>query len=109
MLDQGSCILSIRAPKTFHFHADTQIAIRISWGQGRMNRDLPLVGGYMRALPRGSSQPTCMEFFLSSGCLGFTGSLLGAGGAVLPPVACDRVPGAREGVKGPKRERSLAA
>ena len=38
-----------------------------------------------------------MGFFLSSGCfLGFAhSSLFGAGKAVLRPVACDQVPGAR--------------
>src|SRR4051812_9085451 len=61
---------------------------------------------------------TCMGLSLSRGlfpragqligdcCLLFgyaDSSLFGAGKAVLRPVACDQVPGAREGVKGPKR------
>ena len=37
-----------------------------------------------------------MGFFLSSGCFRFiASSLFGAGKAVLRPVACDQVPGAR--------------
>jgi hypothetical protein len=39
---------------------------------------------------------TCMGLFLSSGCFRFiASSLFGAGEAVLHPVACDQVPGAR--------------
>src|SRR5712671_5023937 len=39
---------------------------------------------------------TCMGLFLSSGCFWFiASSLFGAGRAVLRPVACDQVPGAR--------------
>jgi hypothetical protein len=40
---------------------------------------------------------TCMELFLSSSCFRFNASsLFGVGRAVLRPVACDQVPGARE-------------
>jgi SAM domain (Sterile alpha motif) len=46
--------------------------------------------------PGGSRIRTCMGFFLSSGCFRFiASSLFGAGKAVLRPVACDQVPGAR--------------
>src|ERR1700730_16004009 len=58
-----------------------------SSGEGPMVRRLAAGGRRIR---------TCMGFFLSSGCFRFiASSLFGAGKAVLRPVACDQVPGAR--------------
>src|SRR6202030_3827157 len=52
---------------------------------------------------------TCMGLFLSSGCLWFVaGSLFGAGKPFFVPSPAIRFAERAEGVKGPKREQSLA-
>ena len=52
--------------------------------------------GSLRLRAGGSEIRTCMGLFLSSGHFWFAaGSLFGAGKAVLRPVACDQVRGAR--------------